>query len=78
MCGIAGIISRIPLNTSHLVQMNQAMKHRGPDGEGYLLITDNEAFPLAGDDTPNDNRNLDYLFRLNNTYVKKMHISRLD
>jgi len=62
MCGIAGIISRIPLSTSHLVQMNQAMKHRGPDGEGYLLITDNEAFPLAGDDTPNDNRNRDLPF----------------
>jgi asparagine synthase (glutamine-hydrolysing) len=62
MCGIAGIVSRIPINTEVLVRMNNAMKHRGPDGEGFVLLTDNESFPLAGDDTPNDHSNRDLPF----------------
>ena len=39
MCGIAGIISRDELHPGQLeqlAQMNQAMIHRGPDGDGHF------------------------------------------
>ncbi|MDD5259611.1 MAG: asparagine synthase (glutamine-hydrolyzing) [bacterium] len=39
MCGISGIISlnESPVNIKTMVAMNNLVKHRGPDGEGYLL-----------------------------------------
>jgi asparagine synthase (glutamine-hydrolysing) len=40
MCGIAGIIDLTdkPIEPGLLLAMNQAIAHRGPDDEGYLLI----------------------------------------
>lgn len=40
MCGIAGIIDldRKPVEPALLLAMNQAIAHRGPDDEGYVLI----------------------------------------
>jgi len=40
MCGIAGIIDfdHRPIEPSLLLAMNQAIAHRGPDDEGYVLI----------------------------------------
>jgi len=36
MCGIAGIIGRLSdSNRGALRRMNDALRHRGPDGEGY-------------------------------------------
>jgi asparagine synthase (glutamine-hydrolysing) len=36
MCGIAGIVGRIDeVNTAALRRMNGALRHRGPDGEGF-------------------------------------------
>ncbi len=37
MCGLAGIVSREPIDGKALVAMSAAMPHRGPDGFGYLL-----------------------------------------
>jgi asparagine synthase (glutamine-hydrolysing) len=37
MCGIAGIISRTELDVRALAAMGDAMVHRGPDGEGFLV-----------------------------------------
>lgn len=39
MCGIAGMISlkQNPVVHAHVVQMADELKHRGPDGEGYLI-----------------------------------------
>lgn len=34
MCGIAGIVS--PVNRALIKQMTDTLRHRGPDGEGYL------------------------------------------
>jgi asparagine synthase (glutamine-hydrolysing) len=41
MCGIAGIINfnRKPVNPSMLYSMSKAISHRGPDDEGYSLIS---------------------------------------
>ncbi len=37
MCGIAGAISPRGVDPFLLVRMGDALEHRGPDGEGYLL-----------------------------------------
>ena len=39
MCGITGYINfnNQPVSESILKEMNSAIKHRGPDGEGYWL-----------------------------------------
>jgi len=47
MCGITGIVSlseKIPGITQHVKNMNDAIRHRGPDGEGYLLFDGSETF----------------------------------
>jgi len=54
MCGIAGII-KFKDSGIHIVEciqkMNDAIRHRGPDGEGYLAITNAEEVTLFGKDT---------------------------
>src|SRR5439155_4828569 len=37
MCGIAGAIAPGGIDPSILVRMGDALEHRGPDGEAYLL-----------------------------------------
>lgn len=39
MCGIAGIISlnQIPIDYNEIVSMTDKIRHRGPDGEGFLI-----------------------------------------
>jgi len=37
MCGIAGIVRRSKIAQSELKSMTDAIKHRGPDGEGFWL-----------------------------------------
>ncbi len=36
MCGIAGVISRQPIDMIHVKKMNDKLIHRGPDSYGYL------------------------------------------
>ncbi len=55
MCGIAGIVkfNNASIDAVAAVRkMNNAIKHRGPDGEGYLVINGNEEIPAFGEDTP--------------------------
>lgn len=58
MCGIAGIINlhQKKENALSLEQMTKSLKHRGPDDEGYMLLT-NKSELFFGDDsrvkTPN-------------------------
>jgi asparagine synthase (glutamine-hydrolysing) len=40
MCGIVGIISKNSINLSSLKKMNDAIAHRGPDGEGFFFAGD--------------------------------------
>ncbi|HEV7230328.1 MAG TPA: asparagine synthase (glutamine-hydrolyzing) [Bacteroidia bacterium] len=54
MCGISGVISLqgLRVNPQALKRMNDAIRHRGPDGDGFLFFRD-EVFSTAyGDDTP--------------------------
>ncbi len=55
MCGIAGIIAFNNKGgdiAGMARTMNNTMRHRGPDGEGYLLLTEDSAVPAFGKDTP--------------------------
>ena len=50
MCGIAGIILRTTeASISHRIQeMCAALSHRGPDGDGFMLVTERGTQPYAG------------------------------
>jgi len=65
MCGIAGILKKDPSVTDLSVmlgRMCQALRHRGPDDEGYACFADEEVFACGGNDTPAGSRetNLPY------------------
>ena len=54
MCGIAGIFnSNQNIRTEWIVRMTNALKHRGPDDEGYLAVDTKtkDLNPLAGVDS---------------------------
>lgn len=65
MCGIAGIIlkQKNSLNLKEtIVAMSQAIKHRGPDGEGFLLASENSITPCSSNETPGfKSRELNYI-----------------
>ena len=57
MCGIAGIIS-LRRNTfsvpTVLARLSRSLRHRGPDGEGFLLVNDKyQTTACSGTETPN-------------------------
>ena len=54
MCGIAGVMTRDGrADLGRLHQMSRLLRHRGPDGEGILLLDpEGGAHPLGGPDTP--------------------------
>jgi asparagine synthase (glutamine-hydrolysing) len=55
MCGIAALISWSGLNVAPYIQpMTDAIRHRGPDDEGYALVEKGSEAPvfLGGGDTP--------------------------
>lgn len=55
MCGISGIanlngtVSDLP---QHIQRMTDAIRHRGPDGEGFLFCSGEEIISAFGNDTP--------------------------
>jgi asparagine synthase (glutamine-hydrolysing) len=53
MCGITGLILKsnaLSLQAT-IASMTSALRHRGPDGEGYLLAGHGKVIPFAGNDT---------------------------
>jgi asparagine synthase (glutamine-hydrolysing) len=54
MCGISGIVlknaSSLNLKDS-VFRMSQSIKHRGPDGEGFLFASEQACTPVASKDT---------------------------
>jgi asparagine synthase (glutamine-hydrolysing) len=57
MCGIAGIINfgnRKIDCIDKIQKMSRTLRHRGPDGEGYLAIHDATVIAAYGNDTPAD------------------------
>lgn len=54
MCGIAGIVSKnksVSIKDS-VYAMSQSIKHRGPDGEGFVFISTENIVPAFSNDTP--------------------------
>jgi asparagine synthase (glutamine-hydrolysing) len=58
MCGIAGIISKSnSLSVKDTVfAMSQAIKHRGPDGEGFAFFSQTKALSVYSNETPQVNK----------------------
>ena len=54
MCGISGVIHVSSVNIDSLIKMNQIIKHRGPDDEGFVLFNDNKVVAFGGEDTAKD------------------------
>jgi len=54
MCGISGILnsSNLSLTGADIVRLNDMIKHRGPDDEGYVLCSEYGFKHFAGTDTP--------------------------
>lgn len=58
MCGIAGIISKTnSLSIKDTVfAMSQAIKHRGPDGEGFAFFSQTKSLSVYSNETPQINK----------------------
>ena len=54
MCGISGIISKTNSTSlkEDLFAMSQAIKHRGPDGEGFAFFSDSKSIAAYSNETP--------------------------
>lgn len=63
MCGIAGIVqkNKNSFNLKDTIfKASQSIKHRGPDGEGFLLVGEN-IVPCSSKDTPSLKPGLNYI-----------------
>src|SRR5262249_10270448 len=54
MCGVAAVASSRPEDLRAIAAMTSALRHRGPDDEGYLLAGPGQARPYAGPDTAHE------------------------
>jgi len=57
MCGISGIVGLKDRRESYLrvlPSMTQALKHRGPDDEGWVFFSQNKILKVAGEDAPKE------------------------
>ena len=54
MCGISGIAcwNGKKISTDEIIRMNNSLRHRGPDDEGFLLINEKQKTIAFGNDTP--------------------------
>lgn len=55
MCSIGGIFDNNGLNSKVVLYLNQSVKHRGPDDEGYTIFNRRHVVCCAGDDTTKQN-----------------------
>ena len=57
MCGIAGIIQKQKEGSikESIFEMSQAIKHRGPDGEGFTFFSESIEIPAFSNETPKVN-----------------------
>lgn len=52
MCGISGYYSfHKSISSTNILEMNQAIRHRGPDDEGFWLYNVEKAFSFSGNDS---------------------------
>lgn len=64
MCGISGIISYQQNATlvKSISSVLQAIKHRGPDDEGFVFFDNNTPIPVFGNDTPQNVKQSNLLY----------------
>lgn len=64
MCGISGIISFQQNNklVKSISSVNDEIKHRGPDDEGYVFFEHNTPTPVFGNDTPQNVKQSNLLY----------------
>jgi len=52
MCGISGYITRNQaVKANNIIRMNEAIRHRGPDDEGFVCLNENEFSSFSGADS---------------------------
>jgi asparagine synthase (glutamine-hydrolysing) len=52
MCGISGYYSfHKSISSTNILEMNQAIRHRGPDDEGFWLCNANQGVSFSGNDS---------------------------
>jgi asparagine synthase (glutamine-hydrolysing) len=54
MCGISGVVSINTVSIDSFVKMNQIIKHRGPNDEGFVIFNDYDFEVLGSSDTAAD------------------------
>ena len=52
MCGLSAIFSQTGYDGRSIKKLNDAIKHRGPDGEGFIFSSYSVSINAFGDDTP--------------------------
>ena len=68
MCGISGVISKTNIHIDSFVKMNQIIRHRGPDDEGFVLFNDVNFEVFGSADTASES------YESNEKYSPKMDI----
>ena len=48
MCGICGFVSRQQISLEQLRQMNDTMRHRGPNDSGEEIFAGRDGYSVAG------------------------------
>ena len=54
MCGISGVISKNLVDLDNLIKINQIIKHRGPDDEGFVLFNKNSHVVIGSSETSSE------------------------
>ena len=81
MCGITGIVYKNTFkNCSDIKRMNDAIAHRGPDGEGFLAINsfEHKDYPLSGKQTPVQLPKIEDFNQKSNAYLAHRRLSIID
>src|ERR1017187_10297088 len=63
MCAILGLLTRARDACRPIGRMTALLRHRGPDDEGYILVSPGGAVCLGGEDTPPEVYRADIPFR---------------
>jgi len=52
MCGISGYYSfHKSISSTNILEMNKAIRHRGPDDEGFWIYSNGEVVSFSGNDS---------------------------
>jgi asparagine synthase (glutamine-hydrolysing) len=80
MCGITGIFSKYNLDKIHIIGMNDCLRHRGPDDEGFLAVSTNEkrVYPLSGKESVIKENRIESFEKNTNMFLGHRRLSIID